>query len=233
MTNGVPSPSRPAWPRWLLAGGVVVVIVAFYALGLNQYFSWDVLQANRDNWRNLVDQHLVLALLVFFAVYVSMAALSLPAAAILTTLAGALFDFWLGTVVASLASTTGATLAFLGSRYLFRDLVRQRLGNRLAPLERGLEQDGLFYLFTLRVVLLFPFFLVNLGMGLTPIRVLPYVLVSWVGMLPGCCLYVLVGASLKTIDSPRDLVSFPVLGSLALLGVAPLLLRKILQWLKK
>src|SRR5262249_50072969 len=161
-------------------------------------------------FRAQVDEHLLLAVLIFFLVYVAMTALSLPAAAVLTVLAGALFGRWLGTGVVSLASTLGATLAFLSSRYLFRDWVQRRYPDRLRPINEGVAKDGAFSLFTLRLVPVVPFFLINLGMGLTPMRVTTFALVSWLGMLLGTFLYVNAGTALASIDSPKDILSWPV-----------------------
>ena len=172
---------------------------------------------------------MLLAVLVYFFIYVAVTALSLPAASLVTLVGGALFGRWLGTAVVSLASTLGATLAFLGSRYLLRDWVQGRFGNRLAAINRGVEKDGAFYLLTLRLVPLVPFWLVNLGMGLTPIGLWTYVCVSWIGMLLGTFLYVNVGTELATLESPKGLLSPTMLGSLALLGIVPLIVRKLTQ----
>ena len=148
----------------------------------------------------------------------------------MTLVAGALFGRWLGTAVVSLASTVGATGAFLMSRYLLRDWVQARFGERLRSINRGVEIEGGFYLFTLRLVPVVPFFVVNLGMGLTPIRVGTYAVVSWAGMLLGTFLYVNAGTALANVDSPSEVLSPKVLSSLALLGVAPLLFRKLVDW---
>jgi uncharacterized membrane protein YdjX (TVP38/TMEM64 family) len=225
-----PTPTRPAWSRWALAALLVLGVLGFYALGLNRYFSWEAVRANLDGWRSAAHSNLPLALLLFFLLYAATTALSLPVAAVLSLLAGALFGRWLGTGLAALSATTGATLAFLSSRYVLRDWVRRHFGKRLAALDRGVEQDGAYYLFTLRLVPVFPFFLINLGMGLTPMRVSTYAWVSLVGMLPGAFLYVNAGQALGTLDSPAGLISPGVLGSLALLGLAPLLIRKLVQW---
>ena len=144
--------------------------------------------------------------------------------------AGALFGRWVGTGVVSIASTLGATLAFLGSRYVLRDWVQRRFADRLGQINQGIERDGAYYLFTLRLVPVVPFFLINLGMGLTPIRVTTFAGVSWLGMLMGTFLYVNAGTELATFDSPADFLSWKVLGSLALLGVVPLAVRKLIQW---
>jgi uncharacterized membrane protein YdjX (TVP38/TMEM64 family) len=229
-----PQASPPAtgsrWPRWGLAALLVLAVVGFYALGLHRYFSWEFIRSNLDAWQARVGENLILALVVFFLVYVAVTALSLPAAAILTMVAGALFGRWLGTGVVSVASTLGATLAFLSSRYVLRDWVQRRFSDRLEPINRGVEKDGAYYLFTLRLVPVVPFFLINLGMGLTPIRLTTFAAVSWLGMLLGTFLYVNAGTELATLDSPADLLSWKVLGSLALLGIVPLAVRKFVQW---
>jgi uncharacterized membrane protein YdjX (TVP38/TMEM64 family) len=224
-----PAPPRPLWPRLLLAALLVALVAAFYLLDL-QHFVWEYFRAHRDQLRNWVNEHLLVALVLYFLLYTAVTALSLPVAAPLTLVGGLLFGRWLGTAVVSAAATYGATLAFLTSRYLFRDLVQRRLGPRLRQLDDGLERDGAYYLLTLRLVPLFPFFLVNLGMGLTKIRLRTFVLVSWLGMLPGTFLYINAGQALGDVDSPGDLLSWPVLLSLALLGAVPLAVRLLLRW---
>ena len=223
---------RP-WLRWLVLALLVALFGGFYALGLHEHFSWDAIRANLGDFKAQVDDNLVLAAVVFFGLYTIMTALSLPAASLLTLLAGALFGFVIGTSVALLAATVGATLAFLSSRFLFREWVQGRLGNRLAAFNRGVEQDGAFYLFSLRLVPLFPFFLINLGMGLTPIRTWTYFWVSLIGMLPGTLIYINAGVELGQLESPKDILSPGVIVSLVLLGIAPLAFRKIMQWINR
>jgi uncharacterized membrane protein YdjX (TVP38/TMEM64 family) len=222
-------PAPPRWPRWALAAALALAVVCFYALGLYRYFTWDFVRGHLDAWQARVRENLPGALLLFFLVYVAATALSLPAAATLTILAGALFGRWLGTAVVSVASTLGASLAFLSSRTVLRDWVQQRFADRLRPLNEGVARDGAYYLFTLRLVPAAPFFLVNLGMGLTPMRLAAFAAVSWLGMLPGTFLFVNAGTELATLDSPAGLLSWPVLASLALLGVAPLAFRHLLR----
>jgi uncharacterized membrane protein YdjX (TVP38/TMEM64 family) len=212
-----------------LAVVLLLAVGGFYALDLQRYFSWDYLRSHLDLLLTRVEENLVLALVAFFVVYATVAALSLPVAAFLTLLGGALFGRWLGTGVVSAASTLGATLAFLTSRYLLGEWVQRRYGPRLQAVNEGVTKDGAYYLLFLRLVPLFPFFLINLGMGLTRLRTSTYVWVSWLGMLPGTFLYVNAGTELSRIDSPRGLVSPAVLGSLALLGLFPLLLRLLLR----
>src|SRR5262245_25857871 len=202
-----PPAARSRWLRWALVAVLLAAVCGFYARGLHDVFSWDYLRDNRDALKLQVQQHLPLALLLFFLLYTTATALSLPAATALTLAAGALFDLWLGTAVVSLSSTLGATLAFLTSRHLFRDWVQRRFGARLDALNRGVERDGAFYLFTLRLVPLVPFFLVNLGMGLTRMRVRTFAWVSMIGMLPGTFLYVNAGWQVGQINSPQDVVS--------------------------
>ena len=224
-----PPPSTSGkWSRLALALAFAVAIGVFFIFGRG-YFTWDFLRSHLDAWLAYVDENLLLSLVVFFAIYVGVTALSLPVALPLTVVGAALFGRWLGTGVISLASTLGATLAFLSSRYLLRDWVRRTFAARLAPLDRGVKRDGAFYLFTLRLVPAVPFFLINLGMGLTPIRVSTYALVSWAGMLPGTFLYVNAAAPLRDIESPAGLLSWEVLVSLALLGVVPLVIRKLVS----
>lgn len=218
---------RTRWPRFLLAGLLILAISGFYALGWQQYFSWDYVRTNLDRWQAQAQQSGAI-LGLFFLVYVAVTGASLPVATILSLVAGALFGRWLGTSLVSLAATLGATLAFLSSRWLLRDWVQRRFAKALAPLNRGIERDGAYYLFTLRLVPLVPFFLINLGMGLTPMRVSTFALVSWVGMLPGTFLYVNAGTALATMAEPADILSPTVLVSLALLGIVPLALHKLL-----
>jgi uncharacterized membrane protein YdjX (TVP38/TMEM64 family) len=209
------------------AGVLLLAVAGFFALGLQDCFSWDRIRANLNAFKAEVEEHRLLSLVVFFLLYAAITALSIPVAAILTMLGGALFDRVIGTLLIDTAATVGAVFAFWSSRHLFRDLVQQRIGSRLEGFNRGFEKDGGYYLFTLRLVPLFPFFLVNLGMGLTPIRTWAYTWISWVGLLPGTFLYVNAGRELGTMESPSDIVSPGVLISLILLGVAPLAFREL------
>lgn len=227
MDRSPPSGSR----RWLLLAVVVGLMTAFYALGGSRYLGWEAIKGSLDARVAQAEAAPLLAVLVFFTLYVAVTALSLPVATVLGLLAGALFGRWLGTAVVSLASTTGATLAFLISRHLLRDWVQARFAHRLVALNRGVERDGAFYLFTLRLVPAFPFFLVNLAMGLTTMRLATFAAVSWAGMLLGTFLYVSAGTALGQMESPRDLLAPAVLGSLALLGLAPLAVRLLLRLL--
>jgi uncharacterized membrane protein YdjX (TVP38/TMEM64 family) len=226
-----PGADRPprAWSRWLLALLFLAGVGAFYALGLHRWLSWDALRGNLDTLQERVREQRPLAALLFFLVYVAVTALSLPVAAPLSLLAGALFGRWLGTALVAVAATAGATLAFLSSRYLFRDLVQRKFSRRLTSVNEGVRREGAYYLFVLRLVPLFPFFLVNLGMGLTPLSVFTYAWVSLVGMLPGTFLYLNAGQELGELARPSDVFSWSVILSFSLLGVLPLLLRRLLR----
>ncbi len=168
----------------------------------------------------------------FLLLYILVTALSLPGAAVMTLAAGALFGLLWGTVIVSFASTIGATLAFLVSRYLLHDTVQKRFGERLKPINEGVKKDGSFYLFTLRLVPVFPFFLINLLMGLTPIRALTFYWVSQVGMLAGTLVYVNAGTQLAQLDSLSGILSPSLLLSFALLGLFPLIAKKTLAVIK-
>lgn len=227
-----PESARRPWLRWTLAATLVLVVVVSYALGLHRSRTWEAVRGQLDTLEEWVGRNLLAAVVVFFVVYVAVTALSLPVAIVLTLVGGALFGRVLGSAVVSLASTAGATLAFLSSRYLFRDFVQRHWGGRLGPIERGIEKDGAYYLFTLRLMPLFPFFLVNLGMGLTRMQVSKFAWVSWLGMLPATVLYVNAGSAARNLRSPSDVLSLEMIVSLALLGLAPLALRLLSRWLR-
>ena len=222
--------ARPSWGRWLVAALLVGAVAAFFALGGQRYLTWESLLAYREQLKADVDAHWWPALLVYFLVYVAVTGLSLPGAAVMSLAGGALFGRWWGTAVTSFASTAGATGAFLLSRYLLRDFVQRRWGKRLEAINRGVERDGPYYLLFLRLVPAFPFFLINLAMGLTPMRVWTYWWVSQLGMLPGTFLYLNAGTQLGELQSPRDVLSPGVLASFAVLAVFPLLVRQAVRW---
>src|SRR5687767_2459463 len=188
-------------------------IAAFFLLDLGSYLTIDTLKARRDDLAALLEERPLLLIVGFFLFYVAVTALSLPGAAIMTLAAGAIFGLALGTAIVSLASTTGASLAFLSSRYILRDWVKDRFGKKVDAIDRGIARDGAFYLFTLRLIPLFPFFLVNLAMGLTAMRLVPFFLVSMIGMLAGTIIYVNAGTQLGAIESTRDIFSPALIGS--------------------
>ncbi len=219
-------------PRLLVLGAVAAAVIAFFALGLGQYFSLDFLKSQQEALNAFYAEKPVLMLAGFFLVYVGVAALSLPGAAILTLAAGALFGLFTGLILVSFASTIGATLAFLVSRYLLRGTVESRFGSKLESFNENINKEGAFYLFTVRLVPVFPFFLVNLLMGLTRIKTGTFYIVSQIGMLLGTAVYVNAGTQLAQIDSLAGIASPGLLASFALLGVFPLIAKKILDMIK-
>jgi uncharacterized membrane protein YdjX (TVP38/TMEM64 family) len=228
---------QPARPRLLTAGRVVLllailtVITLFFLLGWHQQFKLEAIKERRDWLKSQVEEHLLVSIVVSFVVYIAVSGLSLPGGAtVLSLLAGFLFDLWLGVLIVSFASTAGASLAFLSSRYLFRDLVQRRLCNWLEPVHRGLEKDGAYYLLTLRLVPAVPFFVINLAMGLTRMPLWQYWWVSQLGMLPATILYVNAGKQLRSIESAKEVLSPTLLVSLALLGLAPIAFRLLVNW---
>ena len=221
---------------WTRAGVVVLavaLVVAFYALGYDDYLTWDVIKENLHNWRATAQGSMPLSVILFFLAYVLATSLSLPVAFLLSILGGALFDWWVGLGVCSLASTAGAVISFLSSRYVLRDWVRRRFGPRLGPIDRGVERDGAWFLFSLRLTPVVPFFLINLGMGLTPMRLGTFALVSWLGMLPVKAVLVGAGTTLGTIERPQDILSPGVLTMLILLGAAPVGIRLLLRVVRR
>jgi pyruvate/2-oxoglutarate dehydrogenase complex dihydrolipoamide dehydrogenase (E3) component/uncharacterized membrane protein YdjX (TVP38/TMEM64 family) len=218
--------------RLLVALAVAGLIAAFFALGLSRYFTLEYLQAQRAAIAQLAAVRPVLAAAAFFAVYVAVTGLSLPVAALLTLVAGAVFGIVWGTLIVSFAASAGATLAFLASRFLFRDAVRARFGQRLGAIDRGVRREGAFYLFALRLAPPVPFFVINLAMALTPIRTSTFYWVSQLGMLPGTLVYVNAGTQIAGIRSVSGLLSPALVGSFVLLGVFPLLAKKALDFWK-
>jgi pyruvate/2-oxoglutarate dehydrogenase complex dihydrolipoamide dehydrogenase (E3) component/uncharacterized membrane protein YdjX (TVP38/TMEM64 family) len=219
--------------RILLLLLIVLTIAAFFVFDLGAYLTLANLKARQAGLADYVEANPIAAMAGFFGLYVAVTALSLPGAAILTLAAGAIFGLWQGTLIASFASTIGASLAFLSSRYLLRDWVKARFGGRIDSIDRGIAKDGAFYLLTLRLIPAFPFFLINLAMGLTAMRLLTFALVSQIGMLPGTIVYVNAGTQLAAIESTGDVASPALIGSLVLLGLFPLLAKAAVGWWRR
>ncbi|WP_373187547.1 FAD-dependent oxidoreductase [Halopseudomonas sp.] len=211
---------------------IAALVAGFFLFDLNQYFSLEEIKARQDMLNARVSANPWLAGGIFFTIYVVVTALSLPGAALMTLLGGALFGIGWGLLIVSFASTLGATLAMLISRFLLRDWVQQRFGNRLKPINRGMEREGAFYLFALRLVPAFPFFLINLAMGLMRIKASTYWVVSQIGMLPGTLVYVNAGRQLGELESLGGILSADLIGAFVLLGLFPLISRKILDFIK-
>ena len=216
-----------------ILAALAALIAAYFAFGLGQYLTLEGIKALAADLRAFQAENAIVVIAGFFLAYVAVTAASLPGAAIMTLAAGALFGVVGGTVLVSFASTIGATLAFLSSRYVLRDSIEARFGERLKAINAGVERDGAFYLFTLRMIPAFPFFVVNLVMGLTRIRTWTYVWVSQVGMLLGTIVYVNAGTQLARIDSLKGIASPQLLGSFVLLGIAPWLAKLVIGALQR
>lgn len=212
---------------------LVATVGAFFALGWNRYFSLEFLKESQARFAELrATQPLTLAA-AYFLTYVAVTALSLPGATIVTLAGGALFGLGWGLLLVSFASSIGATLAFLTARFLLRDSVQSRFGQRLAEINRGIDKDGAFYLFTLRLIPVVPFFVINLLMGLTKMKARTFYWVSQLGMLAGTAVYVNAGTQLGQLNSLQGILSPALLGSFVLLGLFPLMARRLVEAVQK
>jgi pyruvate/2-oxoglutarate dehydrogenase complex dihydrolipoamide dehydrogenase (E3) component/uncharacterized membrane protein YdjX (TVP38/TMEM64 family) len=219
-------------PRLLLFMVILTLIGAWFIFDLGSFLSLDYFKTQQvaiDAWRTA---NPLTAVGIFAVIYIAVTALSLPGAAVMTLAGGAVFGLLWGSLIVSFASAIGATLAFLASRFLLRDWVQARFGDRLKSINEGTGKEGGFYLFTLRLVPVFPFFIINLVMGLTPIRTWTFYWVSQIGMLAGTLVYVNAGTQLAQIDSVKDILSPGLLASFALLGIFPLIAKKIVETVK-
>ncbi len=216
----------------LVIGVLVALIAAFFFFDLGRFFSLEFLKSEQAALNDLYTAKPVMVIAGFFLIYILVTALSLPGAAILTLAAGAQFGLLLGTIIVSFASTIGATLAFLVSRYLLRDTIESKFGDKLQTFNDNIDKDGAFYLFTVRLVPIFPFFLVNLVMGLTRLKTSVFYIVSQIGMLAGTLVFVNAGTQLAKIESLSGILSPGLIFSFALLGIFPLLAKKIVDFIK-
>jgi pyruvate/2-oxoglutarate dehydrogenase complex dihydrolipoamide dehydrogenase (E3) component/uncharacterized membrane protein YdjX (TVP38/TMEM64 family) len=212
---------------------IAALAAAFFAFDLDRWLTFEAIKQSQARFDALRAEMPWQLAGVFFLVYVAVTALSLPGATIMTLAIGGVFGLAIGTVLVSFASSIGATLAFLISRYVLRDSVQRRFGDKLKAINDGIAKDGAFYLFTLRLVPAFPFFLINLVMGLTPLRTATFYWVSQLGMLAGTLVYVNAGTQLAQLDSPAGILSPGLIFSFALLGVFPLIARVALRRLQR
>lgn len=217
----------------LLLSVILLAVLLFFILDLGQYLQLSFIQSNLNEFNRIYQNHPLSTLGLFFGIYILVTALSLPGAAIMTLAAGALFGLLVGFVVVSFASTLGATLAFLASRWLFREQIEQRFGQQVKAINRGIQRDGAFYLFTLRLVPAFPFFLINLVMGLTQLRTWTFYWVSQLGMIAGTLVYVNAGTQLAQLETLRDILSPGLILSFVLLGLFPWLAKLLISQLKR
>jgi pyruvate/2-oxoglutarate dehydrogenase complex dihydrolipoamide dehydrogenase (E3) component/uncharacterized membrane protein YdjX (TVP38/TMEM64 family) len=214
--------------RLLIFGLLILLIAAAVYFDLHQSITLENFKARQSEANNWVTENPFIAAFSYLAMYIAVTAVNIPGAAAMTLIAGALFGVLQGVVIVSFASTIGATLAFLLSRYLLRDFVEQRFGSTITRINKGIEKDGPYYLFTLRLVPAFPFFAINMIMGLTRLNVRSFFWVSQLGMLPATILYVNAGTQIGQLESLKGILSPQIIGSFVLLGIFPLLARKLL-----
>jgi dihydrolipoamide dehydrogenase len=210
---------------------IISTAIIVYNSGLTKYLNFEYVKSNLELFEDYYQKNPLITLISFFTIYVLTTALSLPGATILTLLAGALFGLLQGTILVSFASTFGATCAFLFSRFAFRQAITKRYKNKIKNFNEGIKKEGAFYLFTLRLIPIFPFFLINILMGLTPIKIVTFYLTSQLGMLPGTLVYVNAGLQLASLESLSGILSPRIILSFALLGVFPLIAKKIINYL--
>ena len=233
LLNMESSAKRKLIQRIVIFFVIVLIVVCFFIFDLGKYLSLDYIKASQQSFENLYSQHRFLVLGTYMAIYVIVTALSLPGATIMTLAGGALFGFVVGTIVVSFASTIGATLACFVSRFLLRDWVQNKFGDKLETINQGIENEGAFYLFTMRLIPALPFFVINLAMGLTKMRLWTFYWVSQLGMLAGTMVYVNAGKELAKIDSLAGILSPSLIVSFIILGLFPLTVKKLMGWYQK
>jgi uncharacterized membrane protein YdjX (TVP38/TMEM64 family) len=216
--------------KLLIVAVLLTVAVLFRAYHLERFLSLDYIKTSQESFATLYSQHQLMVIGAYFLLYVVVTGFSLPGAAVLTLTGGALFGFWTGLVTVSFASSIGATLACLVARFVLRDWVQNKFGDKLTAINEGVEHEGAFYLFTMRLVPIFPFFVINLLMGLTRMSLRTFYWVSQVGMLAGTAVYVNAGKELAKIDSLSGILSPSLLISFAILGLFPIAVKKLLAF---
>ncbi len=219
--------------KLIIVALIVAVGLAFWIFDLGQYFSLDFIKKSQASFQQYYQANPVLMLGGYFVVYVLVTAFSLPGAAVMTLLGGALFGFWWTLAVVSFASTIGATIACFFARFVLGNWVQGKFGDKLEPINRGVENEGAFYLFSLRLVPLFPFFVINLVMGLTKMPLMTFYWVSQIGMLPGTAVYTNAGSQLGQIESLSGILSPGLIVSFVILGIFPIAVKKIMGWYRK
>lgn len=216
--------------RLCIVAVIASLIACYFLFDLGQYLSLEYIKSSRDRFEALYAEHTVAVIAVYFLIYVVATALALPAATAITLAGGAMFGLGVGVVVVSFASTIGASVAFLVARYLLRGWVQSRFGDKLHRINRGVEREGAFYLFTLRLIPIFPFFVINTVMALTPMRLVTYYWVSQIGMFPATIVYVNAGKEIGQLESLSGLLSPSLIISFVILGLFPLVVKKVLGW---
>ena len=219
--------------KWWIALALVVLCGLVFGVHAAERALFEGLRAALGTLHAAVDLAPMQMIVIYFLIYVATAAVSLPFGGLLTLAAGALFGFWWGLLLALVSATCGALAGFVVSRYLFHAAVERRFGARLAPIHAGLREEGAFYLFSLRMVPVFPYWLANLLMGLTSMRAFTFWWVSALGLVPIEAAYVFAGTQLATVSKPRDILSPGLIAALLGLAILPLLLRRVVRWVER
>ena len=209
----------------IIIAGLIVAVKFFH---IDRYLTLSFLKGSLDSLKSLYESHRIMVITGYFIIYVLTTTLSLPGASPLGIAGGALFGFWTATIVVSFASTIGATLACLVSRFLLRDWIQNKFGDRIKKVNEGIEKEGAFYLFTLRLIPVFPFWLINLAMGLTKMSLSKFYWVSQIGMLPGTMVFVNAGKELAKIESVKGILSPGLIISFTLIGIFPIMVKKLI-----
>jgi uncharacterized membrane protein YdjX (TVP38/TMEM64 family) len=224
---------KKLFQKILIGVALLSAVVVFKVFDLGQYLTLAYIKASQEKFALLYAEHRLMVVLGYGAIYILATSLSLPGAAVLTLAGGALFGLWTGVITVSFASSIGATLACIVSRFILRDWVQAKFGDRLKPVNDGIEKEGAFYLFTLRLIPIFPFWLINLLMGLTKMPLRRFYWVSQVGMLPATIVYVNAGKELAKIESLSGILSPGLIISFAVLGIFPIAAKKIISLYKR
>ncbi|MFP3983965.1 MAG: TVP38/TMEM64 family protein [Desulfurivibrionaceae bacterium] len=220
------------WKKIIIIGAIVLLVVAYKFLGLDQYLTLSYLKDSQALFTEFYQANPATVIASYMGIYILVTALSLPGAAVMTLAGGALFGLLVGVIITSFASTIGATLACFVARFLLRDWVQNKFAVRLKAINDGIAREGGFYLFTLRLIPVFPFFVINLVMGLTRMSLFRFYWISQLGMLPGTIVYVNAGKELGEIDSLSGILSPGLIFSFVILGVFPLIAKKIVEWIR-
>ncbi len=216
-------------PRTVFGALLLVAVAAGVYFAPNADAAWAFARERLDAWQSWADAHFVLAVLAYLAVYVGILTLPIPLAAVVAMVGGAIFGPWRGTAILSVGGITAATLSFVLARYLFRDWVERHFGRRLTRLKAGVERDGGLYVFALRWMPVIPFFVINMGLALTPVSLKKYVLVSWPAMLPFAVAYAIAGSQIAGLESPRDAINPAFLAAVSAVAFVPLLLKWVVR----
>ena len=225
--------SQKTAKKIVLVALAIAAVILFVVFDLDRYLTLSYIKESQTSLQNIYDARPLLTLSAYMLIYIVVTALSLPGAVVLTLAGGALFGLFAGTIAVSVASTTGATVACFVSRFILQKWVQERFGDKLAPINRGVEKEGAFYLFSVRLIPVFPFFVINLVMGLTRMPLRTFFWVSQLGMFPGTIVFVNAGKELGQIESASGILSPSLLISFIILGLFPLAAKKIMQKVRK